>query len=310
MSKKLIIAADDFGLTPRINEAIAIACRDGIVTSASLMATGAGFDSAVDIARREPKLDIGLHLNLTEGCPISNPSNIPTLADSNGFLYRHPLKLAAAFFKRRVRLEHLEREIRAQIEKVIASALSVTHIDGHKHVHVMPPVFRVIWRVASDYGIFAVRSTRERVPRLRSMLARNKRSWPQILKQNAVGKLISLSSLASQRRRMQPGLVSPKRFYGITQTGFLDLAAFADVVHDMDPGTHELMCHPGFVDHDLKMTPTRLRAQRERELTLLTGKEVRRVLEEAGVTLISYRDLVQNCGNRRSNPVLHRYSTL
>src|SRR5215831_14809083 len=200
MSKKLIIAADDFGLTPRINEAIAIACRDGIVTSASLMATGAGFDSAVDIARREPKLDIGLHLNLTEGCPISNPSNIPTLADSNGFLYRHPLKLAAAFFKRRVRLEHLEREIRAQIEKVIASALSVTHIDGHKHVHVIPPVFRVIWRVASDYGIFAVRSTRERVPRLRSMLARNKRSWPQILKQNAVGKLISLSSLASQRR--------------------------------------------------------------------------------------------------------------
>jgi len=125
-----------------------------------------------------------------------------------------------------------------------------------------------------------------------------------------VGRLISASSVASQRRNMQSGLVSPKRFYGITQTGFLDLAAFTEIVHDMDAGTHELMCHPGFVDDDLKMTPTRLRAQRERELTLLTGKEVRRVLEEADVTLISYRDLVEDYGNRRSNPVLHRYSAL
>src|SRR5262245_7352974 len=310
MSKRLIITADDFGLTHRLNEAIAIAFREGIVTTASLMVTGAGFGSAVDIARRESNLDIGLHLNLTEGYPVASPSTIPTLADSSGFLYKHPLKLAAALFKERVLVNDLEREICAQIKKAVDSGLWITHIDGHKHVHVMPAVFRIIWRVAPDYGIFAVRSARERIPRVLSMVARNTPSWRQILKQCLTGKLISVSSLLSQPRKSHVGLVSPRRFYGIAQTGFLDLATFSDIVQAMEAGTHELMCHPGFVDDDLNMTPTRLLTQREQELKLLIGSEVRKILEEASVTLISYRDLVENYGNRRPNPVLHRYSAL
>src|SRR5262249_13793640 len=151
MSNKLIIAADGFGLTPRINEAIAIACRAGILASTGLMVTGGGFGAALDIVRREPKLDMGLHLDLGKGRASSNPSKIPTLADSNGFLYKHPLKLAAALFKGRITTDDLEREIRAQIEKVAGSALSLTHVDGHKHVHVMPTVFRMICRVAPCY---------------------------------------------------------------------------------------------------------------------------------------------------------------
>src|SRR5262245_3608979 len=310
MSKRLIITADDFGLTHRVNEAIAIAFREGIVTTASLMVTGAGFDSAVDIARREPSLDIGLHLNLTEGCPVASPSTIPSLADSSGFLYKHPFKLAAALFQERVLVNDLEREIRAQIEKAVDSGLWITHIDGHKHVHVMPAIFGIIWRVAPDYEILAVRSARERIPRLLPMLARNTASWRQILKQCFAAKLISASSFMSQPRKSHVGLVSPRRFYGIAQTGFLDLAAFSDIVQAMESGTHELMCHPGFVDDDLNMTPTRLLTQREQELKLITGSEVRRVLEQASVTLISYRDLVENYGNRRPNQVLHRYSAL
>jgi len=310
MSKKLIIAADDFGLTPRINEAIAIACRDGIVTSASLMVTGVGFESALDIVRREPKLDIGLHLNLSEGRPISNPSKIPTLADSNGFLYKHPLKLAAALFKGRITTDDLEREIRAQIEKVAGSALSLTHVDGHKHVHVMPQVLRIISKVAPEYGIYAIRLPRERVPRFASMLARNKRYWRQIIKQYAFAKVISAVSRISQRRQERPAFVAPDRFYGIAQTGFLDLKGFSDIVYDLDDGIHELMCHPGYVDDALKKAPTRLRAQRERELELLTGSEVRTLLTDAGITLVSYRDLVENYGNRRANTVLHRYSAI
>ena len=310
LSRNLIIAADDFGLTHRVNEAIAIACRDGVVTSASLMVTGAGFDSAIDVARNEPNLDIGLHLNLTEGCPVANPSRIPTLADAGGFLYKQPFKLASALFKRKVSLSDLEREVRAQIEKAVDSSLWITHIDGHKHVHVMPAVFRIIRRVAPEYGIFAARSIRERIPGIGSMLVREKRSWRQILKQCAVGKLISASSYVSQRGKMHADLVTPKCFYGIAQTGFLDLAAFTDIIRDLDDGNHELMCHPGFVDDDLNITPTRLLAQRERELKLLTGTEVRKLLDEAGVALISYRNLVENYGNRRSNSILHRYSAL
>jgi hopanoid biosynthesis associated protein HpnK len=309
-TRKLIVAADDFGLTNRVNEAIAIASRNGIVTTASLMVTGAGFESAVDIARRQTNLDLGLHLNLTEGCPVADPRAIPTLAESRRFLYDHPLRLVAALSRGKIRTVDLEREIRAQIEKAIDSELEITHIDGHKHVHVTPAVFRMIWRVAPEYGIRAIRLPRERIPRLFSLLARNKSSWRQILKQSAFGKIISAASLISHARTGQRVLVAPKRLYGIAQTGFLDEATFADIIHDLDDGIHELMCHPGYVDNDLTKTPTRLRAQRERELELLTGSGVRALLEQAGVSLITYRDLVQKYGNSRPNQVLHRYPAL
>ena len=308
-AKNLIVAADDFGLTNRVNEAIAIACRDGIVTTASLMVNTPGFESAVDIARRAPKLDVGLHLNLTQGSPVANPSSVSSLAGSRGFRYSHPVKLAAAVLTRKVSGAELEREIRAQIERALDSELWITHIDGHKHVHVIPAVFRILCRVAPEYGILAIRSPRERTPRLASMLARNQQSRAQILKQFAFGRLISAASAASQRNSAN-GLIAPKRFYGIMQTGFLDLAAFADVVHDLNEGFHELMCHPGFVDDQLNATPTRLLTQRERELELLTSNDVRDLLQQNGVALISYRDLVQNYGNRRPNSVLHRYSAL
>jgi hopanoid biosynthesis associated protein HpnK len=304
-SKRLIVTADDFGLTVRVNEAIATAHREGIVTTASLMVNAPAFEPAVEIARNNPNLDIGLHLNLTEGRPVSDPATIPSIADaSGGFLYRHPLRLARALATGKVRRFDLEREIRAQIEKAVASELWITHIDGHKHVHVMPAVLGIISKVAPEYGIHGIRLTRERVPRLGALLARHKPSRSHILKQYFFGKALSLLSRGSKQ-----DMVAPKRFYGITQTGFLDLATITDVVHDVDDGIHELMCHPGYVDDDLKRTPTRLHAERERELQLLTGAEVRSLIRQAEIGLVSYRDLVGAYG-RKSNPVLHRHSAL
>jgi hopanoid biosynthesis associated protein HpnK len=307
--KKLIVAADDFGLTVRVNEAIAIACREGIVTTASLMATAAAFESAVEIAHGEPKLDVGLHLNLTEGRPVADPDQIPSLAGPSGFLYKHPFKLAAAFVRGKISVSDLEREIRAQIEKAQESKLWITHIDGHKHVQAMPAVHRLICKIAPEYGIHAVRLPRERMPRLTSMLGRNKLSRRKIAKQFVFGKFLSIVSTTARPRTAQPEIITPSRFYGITQTGFLDFAAIADIVHDLDEGVHELMCHPGFVDSDLKRIPTRLIVERERELKLLTSPEVRSLIDEAKVGLISYRDLAETYGTTsRRNQILHRHS--
>jgi predicted glycoside hydrolase/deacetylase ChbG (UPF0249 family) len=169
-------------------------------------------------------------------------------------------------------------------------------------------VLRILWQIAPEYGIVGIRLPRERVPSLVSLLHRS-HARRHILKQFAFGKLISAASVLS-RLDTKRSPVTPRRFYGITQTGFLDLAAFADIVKDLDDGVHELMCHPGYVDDDLKKTPTRLHAQRERELELLIGSEVRGLLTQAAVTLISYKDLVEGYGNRKRDPVLHRYSAL
>jgi predicted glycoside hydrolase/deacetylase ChbG (UPF0249 family) len=294
-----------------VNEAIATACRDGIVTSASLLVTAGGFESAVEIARRQSGLDLGLHLNLTEGRPVSDPDSISSIAGRDGFLHSHPVRLAIALLRGKIRASDLEKEIRAQIERAIGSGLWITHIDGHKHVHVMPALLRILRRVAPEYDIHAIRLLHERMPRFAAMLTRNRKASAQIVKQRTFGKILSsLSGPAGSSAGGREGVVSPEYFYGITQTGFLDLAAFTDIVCDLREGTNELMCHPGYVDEDLNKTPTRLRTERERELELLTGPEVRSLIRQAGVTLISYRDLVEKNGNRRPNPVLHRRPAL
>src|ERR1051326_1312693 len=294
--KKLIVTADDLGLTRRINEAIEKAHTEGIVTTASLMVNGGAFESAADMLKSNPDLDAGIHLNLTEGRPVSPCEKIPSLADIRGFLYHHPLELMSALARRHVQPSDLKTETRAQMEKALVAGIRISHIDGHKHVHVLPGVFRTVCEIAPDYGIKAVRSTIEKMSKLCSLVRRNTGSSHQILKQYVFGKALSVGFSLASSLNGRTALNTPRRFYGITQTGFLDIHAFADIVNGLEDGVSEMMCHPGYVDADLQRTPTRLHFQRERELELLTGREVRDVLKENGVALISYRHL-EDCGN-------------
>jgi hopanoid biosynthesis associated protein HpnK len=290
LRKRLIVTADDLGLTRRINDAIAKTHREGIVTTASLMVNGApvdAFESAIEMLRANPELDAGLHLNLTEGRPASLPERIPGLANSRGFLYHHPFELMVALLRGKVQASDLETEIRAQFQKTLDAGAQISHVDGHKHVHVVPGVFRIVCRVAPEYGVRAIRSTVERVPRvlmLRSLST-------QIAKQYLFGKALSGAFVLAQSGNRLRSWKTPRRLYGITQTGFLDLQTFADILSRMENGISEVMCHPGYVDDDLRKTPTRLHFQRERELDLLTGHEVRDLLERAGIGLATYRDL-------------------
>ena len=294
--KKLIVTADDLGLTRKVNEAIEKAHREGIVTTASLMVNGGAFESAAGILNDNPELDAGLHLNLTEGKPAMAYEEISSLADARGFLYHHPFELMSALIRRRLRVSDLEKEIRAQIEKALAAGVRISHIDGHKHVHVLPQVFQLVCKIAPAYGIRAVRSTVERMPKLCSLVRRNAGSSRQIVKQYVFGKALSVGFALASSMNGRKVLSTPCRFYGITQTGFLDIRAFADIVDGLEDGVSEVMCHPGYVDEDLRRTPTRLHFQRERELELLTGPEIRDLLKHGGVALISYRDL-GDCGN-------------
>ena len=149
-------------------------------------------------------------------------------------------------FRRKVSLADLEKEIRAQLRKALATGMQITHVDGHKHVHVMPQIFDLISRIAPDYGIRAIRSTVERTPRLHSLLARNFGSSPQILKQYFFGKALSGAFVLARSGDGRRALNAPRRFYGITQTGFLDRRTFADIVARLPSGVSEVMCHHGY----------------------------------------------------------------
>jgi len=115
---------------------------------------------------------------------------------------------------------------------------------------------------------------------------------------------------ASWKLSSKKPAADPHHFYGIAETGFLDLTAFRAIIQDLSPGIHEVMCHPGYVDAELRKTPTRLLEQRERELELLTGRDIRHLIEDTGIQLVSYRDLVETYGNHGTDSLFHRYSAL
>ncbi len=269
MRKQLIVTADDFGLTQRINEAIIHAHRNGIVTTASMMVNAGAFESAVEMARANPRLDIGLHLNLAH----------------------KPGKFALALVLGRVSTLDIEREVRHQIESALQTGLPISHIDGHKHIHAIPKVAEILRNIAPTYGIRAIRPLHGTAPSLVKLLTRNSKSRAVILKQYAMATFVGVAWAACWRGERASSFLTPTDFYGITETGFLDLSAFAAIIEHIKPGVHEVMCHPGYVDDDLRRTPTRLLEQRERELELLTSPELRNLIESAGIELVSYRAL-------------------
>jgi chitin disaccharide deacetylase len=278
VTKRLIITADDFGLTEGVNKAIIRAHREGVVTSASLMINGGAVDSAVAFARQNPSLDIGLHLNLT---------NEP---------FAFALRPGAG----------IEKKIRQQIEMALKTGLTISHVDGHKHVHVIPAVSKLLRQVSQEYGIHALRAMNTRTPRPTFLLRHNAASRSAVLKQY----LFAEGARFVWRLSSQKAMAGPDRFYGIAETGFLDLPAFTNIIEDLAPGTHEVMCHPGYTDAELCRTPTRLLQQRERELEMLTSRNVRDLIQDAGIQLVSYKDLVETYENHRTDSVLHRCSAL
>jgi chitin disaccharide deacetylase len=290
--KRLIVNADDFGLTDKTNQAIIEGHNQGILTSASLLANSAGFKSAVELARRLPELGVGVHLNLIEGRPVSDPSNIPSLVDDKGLFPGNPVRLARKIVIGKVKLTEVERELRAQIEKILAAGVAPTHLDGHKHIHILPSVLNIIVRLAREYEVMAVRCPAERSAHLVQLMLTNSVSSLEILKQYVAGRTLLVLSLGVRKKLRRARLSCPMYFYGITQTGFLDAKCLQNIICNLPHGTSEIMCHPGYVNLDLMWTPTRLLAQREQELHALIRPEIKALITELGIELISYRSLV------------------
>jgi len=271
--KNLIVNADDFGLTEGVNRAIIDGHRNGIVTSTTLMANGMAFEHAVAVGSAVPTLGVGVHLNLTQGRPICTASQTPSLVTSEGFFYPSPGILARRILARKVELLHIENELRCQIQKIVSAGVQITHLDGHKHVHLLPPIFEVVLKLAREFGILCVRCPIEPARSALGPLRSGRRGRLRMSKQYVLGR--ALSSLAGWQveKIAEAGLHRPDHFYGLSQTGFLDRELLELMILDVPDGTSEIMCHPGYVDEALLRTRTRLRAQRETELQALTDPQ-------------------------------------
>ena len=282
--RRLIVNADDFGLTPGVNRAILEAHAHGVVTSATLMANAAGFDEAVRLTKSSPALSVGCHVILVDGAPVSNPSEIPTLTDSGKFGTR-----LTGFAMRAVggsiNPVELETEIAVQISKLQAAGIQPSHVDTHKHTHMFPQILRPLLRAAKAWGVRAVRNPFGRFA-FSAVLGRPK-LWKRY------GELMLLNPLARSflRSVQAEGMLTPDGSVGVAATGSLDEKLFRQIVENLPEGTWEFVSHPGYNDAALDRVRTRLRQSRERELQILTSPAIRETIERGGIELISYRDL-------------------
>ena len=286
--RRLIVNADDFGLTPGVNRAIIEAHAQGVVTSATLMANAAGFDDAVRLTKSAPGLSVGCHVVVIDGTPVSDSAQISTLTAraSSGHFETRLSRFAMRTIRGKINPAHVETETMAQIRKLQAAGIQPSHVDTHKHSHVFPQILRPVLQAAKACGIRAIRNPFGRVAF--SMVASRPKLWKRY------GELMLLNPLATKFRRsaQREGMITPDGSLGIAATGVLDERLFRLILEDLPDGTWEFVTHPGYNDGDLKNVWTRLRESRETELQLLTSAAVREMLGQSGIELISYRDLL------------------
>jgi hopanoid biosynthesis associated protein HpnK len=287
--RRLLINADDFGLTTGVNRAILEAHTQGVVTSATLMANGRAFDDAVLAAQATLRLSIGCHVVLVDGTPVLSTGQDPSLLDPrNPGRFRDSLGGFAVLAQSgRIAPEQIEAEGIAQIRKLQAAGISVSHLDSHKHTHLFPNVLRPLLRAAKACGIRAIRNPFG--PIAFALVAKRPRMWKRY------GEVKLLSGLADEFRRavQQAGMITPDGTLGLVATGALDEQLFRFMIENLPDGTWEFVCHPGYNDAELQSVRTRLRASREQELLILTAPATRELLARNGIELISYRDLAR-----------------
>ena len=286
--RNLIVNADDLGWTEGVNRGIAEAHRNGIVTSASLLANGASFASGVQLARTTPGLGVGVHLNLSDGEPVAERELVTSLLSDRGELEGRPESLLLRLARRSVLLNEIEQEWNAQIQKVRDSGIEPTHLDGHRHVQMLPGLFEIALRLAKKHGIAAIRISHEESTLRAALSAGAKQKGSVVMRQGVQARGLKLLAPDAREQAERVGIATADYFCGIAQTGELTRDGLLRLLEILPEGTTELMCHPGYLDADLAKSATRLQASRQTEIEILTDTAIRNLVASQGIRLIDY----------------------
>lgn len=281
--RRLVVNADDLGLTVGVNDGIFDAHDHGILTSASLFAGAPATFDAIRRARGRPSLGLGVHLALVDGVPTLPSHRIPTLVEGDGRFRRSWKPFIVACLRGKVSLAEVELEMTAQIERLRSAGIRLTHLDAHKHVHAYPPVFAIVARLAGRFGIPVVRVPYERW----SSVGGEAHSRGTVRVQALLNAAMQPWARRDYRTAASHDVRTP-HFAGRIHTGILSAAALAGLVRALPPGVTELMVHPGYADDELERTGTRLLESRQHELELLCSLEARALLVGERVELLRH----------------------
>ena len=285
--KYLVTVADDLGRSASVNEAIAEAHDNGILTAASLMAGGEAFQGAIQIALKRRHLSVGLHATFCDGRPVLPPSRIPALVGPDGCLKKNPA-VAGLRYIRPGLFPQIEAEIEAQFNRIEEAGIHPSHVDGHHHLHIHPVIFEMLCRQASRRGVSWIRIPREP---LSAVLSLHSRFWGILsFVEWMVFRMLGVCNLRTARRH---GLSVADSVFGLSRTERIDEKYLCDILNHAKGSLNEIFTHP-----DTATGAGRL------ELEALTSSRVRERLDSLGIALVGYQDLSEK--NVTVNSALER----
>ncbi len=268
--KILVINADDFGRSPKVNDGILNVWQNGLVSSTTIMANFPAFSDAVDKIKKF-KIPAGLHINLTDGQPVSRPDVVPSLLDSNGQFFRK-YEFYRRVILRRFNPDDIAAEVSAQLFRCINSGVELDHYDGHHHVHALKGVAPIVHTVMATY---------KALPFRRISRPHKSQSFSAKIQQTAI-------HLFEDKN---PELPFHSTFWGFD---FMDQqnkrAAFEIMLEQIKPGVHEMMCHPGYKSIE---NISYYNAQRQEEVELLCDDSLESKINELDIQLCSYKDVMR-----------------
>ena len=279
--KKLIVTADDFGLTQSINEGILMASREGIVTNINLIPTGGAANDAIALIKYNKIPEIGVHLALTETRPVTSIRLISSLIDGSGSFPGSRIAFLGKLFSGHIDMEHVKVELKSQMDKAAHSGARITNLSSHEHLHMIPEIFRVITGLAKEYGVRYVRVLKKEA--IVAPFSMNKvfRSAVVDYFRPGMEKLLKRSALSTA-----------DNFLGFLDSGAMGESVLLRMLKDIKEGVTELVAHPGFLDPEV-LHHYRFHINCEEELYALTGPKIKRAVADNGIKLCKYGDLVE-----------------
>ncbi len=281
--KYLIINADDFGLHEYINAGIARGFKEGCITSTSLMCSAPAFDNAVELAKENHELGIGIHLTLVGGVkPLLPPEKITSLLDENGVFSSDYLQFIKKFAFGKVDRNEIKAELSAQIERGLSTGLTITHFDSHQHLHVLPGLIDIVIELCKKYGIDKVRVPSENITWMGGYSAGVGR---------IIGRLgLSICSELARRKLKNAGIIFPDHFFGMLAGGNLNDTLVETIIDNLPDGYNEIMTHPGLHGDELANL-YRWGYHWEDELSAFVTKQNIEKIKSKGISLINFGGL-------------------
>ncbi len=277
--KTLIVTADDFGADNSVNEAVERAHREGVLTCASLMVTGAAAADAVARARSMPSLGVGLHLILVEGVPALPAEHVPDLVDGAGRFRTDMARAGATMFFNPSARAQLRAEIEAQFAAFAATGLPLDHVNAHKHFHLHPTIAGLVMSIGQRYGMKAVRAPVEPIAMLRRV---------EPVRHDATMRIADLWARQLRTRLRRRGLHVPDQVFGLAWSGAVTAGRLEQLARHLPPGVTEIYSHPAANDRYPGHCPGYRYID---EFAALTEPRVRTAIDESGAKLVRFADL-------------------